>query len=158
MSYTNKYQKHSSCSYGHNLQIWTNLLPQNRKSLFPWKNHSSPKSSNVFWKVLGFRKKNLARFNIDFGWWGREFANWKTESFLEFTGSSNFVSTSFDQGCGKFLKHKPWYLFQEFSIGWVLYMNRMLKQLLGRSNKDILKILSFGGGRWRRPNDHLFSP
>ena len=104
VSYTNKYQKHISCSYGHNLQFWTNLLPQNRKSLFPWKSHSSPKSSNVFWKVLGFRKKNLARFNIDFGWWGREFANWKTESFLEFTGSSNFVSTSFYQGCGEILK------------------------------------------------------
>ena len=108
VSYTNKYQKHISCSYGHNLHSWTNLLWQNRKSLFRWKNLSSSKSPNVFWKVLGFRKKSLARFNIDLDGWGREFANWKTESFLEFTGSSNFVSTSFDQSCGKFLKNKRW--------------------------------------------------
>ena len=35
-----------------------------------------------------------------------EFGIWKIQSFLEFPGFSIFISTSFVQGCGKFLKHK----------------------------------------------------
>ena len=58
----------------------------------------SPKI-NVVGKVLDFWQQNLARFNIDIGGYRGEIGIWKIESFLEFTGFSTFVSTSFVQGC-----------------------------------------------------------
>ena len=48
----------------------------------------------------------MAKFNIDIVVSGGEFRIWKIEPFLEFTGFSTFFSTSFVQGCKKFVKQK----------------------------------------------------
>ena len=66
---------------------------------------------------------------IQHWYWGQagEFDIWKIKSFLEITRVSNFVSTSFLLGCGKFLKHKRQYFLSNFSHVWVLYIKRMVK-------------------------------
>ena len=86
---------------------WTKPLRQNRKSLFQWKSPCSPKSM-LFAKFLAFGNKTWPDSTLI---WGRVRVTWRNWNFKNrviswFTGFSSFVSTSLDQGCGKFLKHK----------------------------------------------------
>ena len=78
------------------------------ENLFSSEKIPLPPQINVVGKVLGFWQQNLARFNINICGSGEEFGIWNIESFLEFPGFWTLVSTSFVQGCGKFLKHKRW--------------------------------------------------
>ena len=90
--------------YINNLQSWTKLSRQNRKSIFQWK---TPLPQNqCCWQR--FRLLTTKLDQIQHWYWGLrgEFGIWTIESFLEFNGFSTFVSASFVQGCGKFWKHK----------------------------------------------------
>ena len=87
--------KKKSITYDLEQNCWDRI----ENLFFREKTSLPPSQINVARKVLGFLQQNLAKLNIDIGGKVREFGSWKIESFLEFTGFSTFVSTSFVQGC-----------------------------------------------------------
>ena len=88
------------------LQSWTKLLQQNKKSIFQWKNSLTPlPKSMLFAKFYAFCNKTWADSTPILEHLGVNFEFEKLSHFLYLLDFQLFVSASFAQGCGKFLKH-----------------------------------------------------